>query len=191
MTRRTFLKRGLIGGALLILGGGATLTLLPTRESGTPLHPLEVLDPRAFQVLVAIARRLVSHPAANPVAIAHGVDAILGRMAPEAQEDMGKLLLLFESALSGLIFDGRVTPFSRRSAADQDRSLLSWRDSRLVIRRTGYQALRKLCFFAHYSMPSSWVLVGYPTPASVGTPYDDSQMGTPDWLKEHGVEGPL
>jgi hypothetical protein len=191
LNRRTFLKRGLLGGALLALGGGTMLAFRPTRYGAAPTRALVVLDPRAFQVLVAVARRIVTTEGADPVAIAHGIDGALASSPPEAQADIGKLLMLFENALGGLLFDGRVTPFTHLSPGEQDRVLERWRDSKLALRRTGYQALRKLCLASYYAMPSSWGPVHYPPPMSVGEPYDDSKMGTPEWLAEHGVEGPL
>ncbi len=189
--RRTFLKRGLLGAALLAIGGGSALALWPTLSTGVPTRPIVALSPRAFQVLVAVARRVVTTEGADPVAIAHGVDDSLVHLAPEAQTDFNRLLLLFENALGGLLLDGRGAPFTRLSPEEQDRVLLRWRDSRLALRRTGYQALRKLCVSSHYAMPSSWEKVGYPPPTPVGEPYDDSQMGTPEWLAEHGLEGPI
>jgi hypothetical protein len=191
MNRRTFVKRGVLGGLLLFLGGGTILAALPTLPGAVPTEPLRVLDARAFQVLVAIARRVVTEPGADPVAVAHGVDLALTYVPLEVQGDIGKLLLLFESALSGFVFDRRIKPFTRLDASSQDRVLASWRDSRVALRRTGYQALRKLCLAANYAMPSSWAAVHYPPPTPVGGAYDDSKMGTPEWLRENGIPGPL
>src|SRR5690349_21372510 len=92
MNRRTFLKRGFLGGAILALGGGATLSFLPSRRLLEPARALLVLDERAFQVLVAIARRVVTAPEADHLEIAHGVDEALSRAVPEAQADLTQLL---------------------------------------------------------------------------------------------------
>ncbi len=187
MNRRVFLKTGLVGGAILALGGTG-LALFPTRHLATPTRPLLALDDRGFQVLVALSGRVIVAPAADPVAIAHGVDAFTSRMPREVQRDVVRLLGLFESALGGLLLDGRAAPFTRLSPEGQDRVLERWRSSRLALRRGGYQALKKLCCLAHYSLPSSWAAVGFPPPTPVGEPYDDSTMGTPEWLKAHDLE---
>jgi hypothetical protein len=180
-SRRSFLKKGLIGGALLALGGGA-LAVYPSKEVGVATAPLEALEPRAFQVLVAFASRVITASGSNPVTIAHGADHTLSYALPETQEAINKLLGLFENALPGLLFDGRLQPFTRLSAQAQDAVLESWRTSRIELRRTGYQALRKLVLAAYYMEESSWGPLAYAPPRGFNA-YDDSQMGTPEWLR--------
>ena len=188
MERRTFLKTGLAGGALLALGG-VGLGLFPSRHLADPTRALLVVPETGFQVLVAVARRTVTEPGADAVAIAHGVDALASHMAREVQGDFVRLLGLFESALAGLLLDGRALPFTRLPADAQDAVLARWRSSSLALRRGGYQALKKLTCLAHYMTPSSWAEIGFPPPTPVGEPYDDSKMGTPAWLKERALEG--
>lgn len=190
MDRRTFMKRGLFGGGLLLLGGTG-LALTPTRASVALPGALRVLSPRTFQIVAAIARRVVVAPDADAATIALAVDGALTRLPVEAQEDVNKLILLFENALGGLLLDGRALPFTRLSPEAQDHVLERWRDSRFVVRRTGYQALRKLCLASHYASPASWASLPFPEPTPVHEPYDDSTMGTPEWSRAHGVEGPL
>lgn len=187
MNRRAFLRTGLAGGALLALGG-AGFAVFPTRHLADPTRALLVVGDTGFQVLVAVAGRVVTEPGADAVAIAHGVDALASRMAPEVQRDIVRLLGLFESALAGLVLDGRTVPFTRLSPDGQDAVLARWRSSRLVLRRGGYQALKKLSCLANYMLPSSWAEIGFPPPTPVGEPYDDSKMGTPAWLKERDLE---
>ena len=182
-SRRSFLRKGLIGGALLALGG-VGLAVYPSKEVGVATAPLEALEPRAFQVLVALASRIVTAAGSNPVAIAHGADRTLSYALPETQEAINKLLGLFENALPGLLLDGRLQPFTRLAAQSQDAVLESWRTSRLVLRRTGYQALRKLVLAAYYIDESSWGPLAYAPPRGFSAmAYDDSQMGTPEWLR--------
>lgn len=189
MNRRAFLKRGLLGAAVLLLGGSG-LALYPTLETARPTRQLRVLTERGFHVLVAIARRVVRTPDADAVAIAEAADDSLLWLTPEAQSDFNRLLGLFETALAGLVLDGRVRPFTRLSPDEQDRALESWRTSSLTLRRTGYQALRKLCLASHYAQPASWPSAHFPAPTPVGAPYDDSTMGTPAWNAERGLAGP-
>jgi hypothetical protein len=175
--RRTFIKRGLVGGAILLLGGGAGLALAPTKQLAAPTGPLLALEPRGFQVLVAVARRVL--PAgADAIAVAQGVDSTLSRAAPEVQKDFGKLLMLFENALPGLLFDGRALPFTRLSPESQDAVLRGWRDSKLALRRTGYQALRRICLAVYYADEASWPALGYTPPSGLNAmAYDDSKLG--------------
>jgi hypothetical protein len=185
--RRTFLKTGLFGAGLLFLGGTG-LAFFPTKSVASATRKLRVLDDQSFQVLVAVARRVIQDADADHVAIAQSIDESATRLPPEAQVDLRKLLSLFESALGGLVLDGRLLPFTRLAEKSQDEVLDRWRTSRIAIRRGGYQSLKKLCYVAHYSQPSSWPAIGFPTPAAVSGPYDDSKMGTPEWLKEHDLE---
>lgn len=186
-SRRSFLRTGLLGGALLAFGG-LGLSFYPSKEMGVPTAPLLVLEPRAFQVLVAVASRVVTAKGADPIAIAQGVDRALSYALPETQKGLNDLLGLFENALPGLLFDGHVKPFTRLSAESQDAVLESWRTSRITVRRIGYQALRKLCLAAYYMEESSWGPLAYEPPRGLNAmAYDDSQVGTPEWVRANSV----
>jgi hypothetical protein len=178
MNRRTFLKRGLAGAAVLALGAGG-LAVLPTKHLATPKRALAALSPRGFQVLVAFARRVVPERA-DPVDVVHGIDDGLRLFPREVRADVDKLLGLFENALPGLLLDGRMLPFTRLSPASQDAVMRHWRDSRIELRRAGYESLRRLCLAAAYKDEALWAAVGYAAPP-VGTfepiAYDDSKAG--------------
>src|ERR1700682_4604492 len=117
--RRSLLKRGLLGGFLLLLGGGTGLAFFPSKEGPSPPAPLLAFSPARFQVLVAVAAR-VAPSGADAVAVAQGVDRMFSYAPVEGREDFEKLLALFENALPGLLLDGHVLPFTRLSAAGQD-----------------------------------------------------------------------
>jgi hypothetical protein len=189
MNRRSFVQRGLFGGALLLLGGGG-LALYPTRHLASPTKALRVLDDRGFQVIVAVAARVISAPDADAIVLAERIDESLSRLPPEAQGDLRGLLGLFENALPGLLLDGRATPFTRLDGAAQDRALESWRDSSLLLRRSGYHALRRLCFIAYYGDERAWPGIHYGGPPDVGGFFhDDSKAGTPEWLAAQDKAG--
>lgn len=182
MNRRTFLKRGLFGGALLALAGTG-LSLVPGKPFGAPLGPLVSLEPKAFQTLAAFAARVVTAKGRDPIAIAQGVDKLLAGATPEARSDINKLLGLFDNALGSFVLDLRVRPFTRLDGAAQDEAIKQWRDSKLAVRRTGYEALRKLCLATYYADESSWGPLGYDPPVGLNKiAYDDSKAGTPEWL---------
>jgi hypothetical protein len=181
-SRRSFLKKGLFGGLVLAFGGGG-LALYPSGHVASPTAPLLVLKPTSFQVLVAVAGRMVVAKGADPVAIAHAADGALAGTPLEVQADVNKLLGLLENALPGLLLDARVQPFTRLSPESRDRVLESWRTSRLELRRSGYQALRKLCLASHYFEEASWSPLEYAPPTGLNAmAYDDSKAGTPEWL---------
>ena len=169
LPRRRFLQGGLLGGALLALGGG-TLALRATRLVPTPPEGLLVLSPGQYAVVDAFVRRMVpprpGFPTHEEVRTAFNADRILAGAEAGAQEDFRTLLDLFESALAGLLLTGRTAPFTRLSPEAQDAVIADWRDSGLVLRRTGYHALRALAAGAYYGSPRVWPAVGYPGPPS-------------------------
>lgn len=169
--RRSFLKAGLWGGLLLGVGGTG-LALWPTRRRHAPFKPLMVLDARELAILAQVAERMVGLPDADPVKIAHGVDESLALGPPELGADFKKLLGLLDSGLAGLLLDGRVRPFTHLEPADQDTALEQFRDSRILARRVGYQALRKLCLAGYYADAASWKALGYPGPPQLQLPDD-------------------
>ena len=169
MRRRGFLQLGLLGGALLSLSG-VGLALFPSRRVFSPRRALAVLDAGGFNVLAAIAARVLPIEGADPVAIAHGVDDSLALQNPEAQSDFRNLLKLVENGLAGLLLDGRPRPFTRLGPGEQDAALIAFRESRLVLRRSGYHALRKLCSGVYYSDERSWAGIAYPGPPAIAAP---------------------
>lgn len=165
MQRRSFLKRGLLGGVLLA-AGGTTLALSSTKLSFRPARALKVLGEKHFAIMAAIAARTIPE-GGDPVEVTHGVDDVLSIAVPETRDDVRGLLMLFENALAGLIFDGRFKPFTQLDGADQDAVLAAWRDSSITVRRGGYHALRKLTLASYYASTSVWEGVGYPGPPEI------------------------
>lgn len=164
MERRTFLKRGLLGGALLAVGGGTTLALRRSRIRYRAVAPVYVLDEQAFNIMATVVSRVMIAEGANNIEITHTIDQALARAVPEAQHDVIQLLHLLDNALVGFLLDGRRVPFTELDGFHQDAALLAWRDSRLTLRRGGYKALKNLCTTSFYRKNVSWKLVGYPGP---------------------------
>ncbi len=172
--RRGFLKKGLIGGALLLVGGAMPLALRETQLGPAPRAPLKLLTPSEYAVFAAIAARIVPGTAAPPtwptaqaLDCAGKVDALLARTHPETGLEFRQLLRLFESSVLGLVTTLRPTPFTQLSAADQDGRLESWRRSRVAVFRSGYQAVARLAHATYFSSPEIYPLVGYPGPPDV------------------------
>ncbi len=167
-SRRSLLKRGLAGGALLAAGGAGFLALRGGKRVPPPFDGLHVFSEREYAVLDALARRLVGTlpgwPSVEQVGVAQAVDRIAERTEPSVQAELKQLLGLFENALAGFLFGGRTRPFTALDAPAQDQVLAEWRDSRVALRRTGYNALRTLVLAGYYQSSLSWKPIGYPGP---------------------------
>src|SRR6185436_18372043 len=172
--RRGFLKKGILGGALLLIGGGAGLALRSTRLGKPPRKPLRLLAAGEHAVLAAIAARVVpgdgappAWPSAEAVDCAGKIDALLALAHPAVGEDFKRLLGLFENGLTGLFIHRSPTPFTQLAPSDQDARLEAWRRSRLTLLRSGYQALVRLVHATYFSSPEVYPVLGYPGPPGV------------------------
>ena len=174
LDRRRLLQRGLLGGALLVVGGALPLALRSTLVRRRPARPLRLLSIEEHAVFAAVAARLAPGddagprwPSAEALDCAGKVDALMATAHPEVGAEFRQLLRLFESAFFGLTFAGSPTPFSRCSPTAQDARLEAWRRSRLALLRSGYQALKRLAHAAYSSSPEIYALVGYAGPPDV------------------------
>jgi hypothetical protein len=172
--RRGFLKKGILGGALLLVGGGAGLALRGTKLSTAARKPLRLLSPGEHAVLAAVAARVVpgdgapaAWPSAEAVDCAGKIDGLLAMTHPAVGGEFKQLLGLFENGLAGLFIHGSPTPFTKLPPAEQDARLEAWRRSRLTLLRSGYQALVRLVHATYFSSPEVYPLLGYPGPPVV------------------------
>jgi long-chain-alcohol oxidase len=78
----------------------------------------------------------------------------LSMAADPAQVRQLRLVLrLLESRLANLLVTGRAVAFRDRTPADREHVLLGWANSRLALRRSAFQAFRKLLTFLAYADP--------------------------------------
>jgi hypothetical protein len=174
LDRRRFLKRGLVGGALLFLAGTVPLAFRSTLRRRAPGGPLHLLSDDEYAVFAAAAARLAPGPGAGPrwptadaLDCAGKADALMARVHPDVGSDFKRLLRLFESGLVGALVAGSPRPFTRAAPEEQDARLEAWRRSRLALLRSGYQALKRLAHATYYASPEIYALVGYPGPPDV------------------------
>jgi Gluconate 2-dehydrogenase subunit 3 len=171
LSRRSLIKRGLLGGALLAAGGVGFLAFREGAAVPLPADGLLVFTPAQFAVLDAVARRMVrprpGWPTVDEVGVARAADRIAARVEPSAQKELRQLLGLFDNGLAAFLLAGRTRPFTRLTGPEQDTVLADWRDSRLAVLRTGYAALRTLVLAGYYQSPSIWPAVGYGGPPGI------------------------
>ncbi len=172
--RRGFLKKGILGGVVLALGGGTALFLRPGKEVALPPEGLLALSPREYSVVLSLASRMVptsdGFPTVEAMRVGFNADRILTKVDDTALKEMKQLLNLFENALPNLLFGMRLAPFTQMPAAEQDAVIAEWLKSRLEIRRTGYSALRGLVLAAYFVKSETWAAVGYPGPPKFHDP---------------------
>lgn len=167
-TRRGFLRKGLVGGVLLALGGSAFLTLRRTRRAARPRDPLLVLSLDEYAIFAAVAARVVAvdgdSPPTDAVDVAGRADAAMALWPDSVQREFRQLLRLFENALLGAATGTGFAPFTGSEARRQDARLAAWSRSRIAIFRTGYQAITRLACTCYYAAPDAWPATGYPGP---------------------------
>ena len=180
-TRRGLFKKTL-GSALLLAAAGAVPVALQKTRERAPRKPLRFFTPAEYSVFAAVADRVLatsplepstelgplpSRPAAPlpaEVEVAEKADAFLAPLDAGSAKDLKQLLMLFDNALFSVVMGGPPRPFTRMSAEEQDRHLRSWATSRLAIRRTGFQALKRLAAAVYFGSPETYATVGYPGP---------------------------
>jgi hypothetical protein len=173
LDRRRFLKRGLLGGGLLLLAGSLPFALRSTLRR-QPRRELRLLSADEYAVFAAAAARLAPGDGAGPrwptaeaLDCAGKADALMARVHPDVGADFKRLLRLCESSLLGAVIAGSPRPFTRATPAEQDARLEAWRRSRVAVLRSGYQALKRLAHATYYSSPEVYGLIGYPGPPVV------------------------
>jgi hypothetical protein len=171
LSRRSLLKSGLWGGALVALAGTG-LTLQKTRRPLTSPAHLSVLSRDEYAVLVAIAdtlcpRRSKNIPSASELGIPEQIDAMFATADADQREGFKLALGLIESPLAGALFGERVQPFTQLDEKARARSLRSFRDSRLGARRTVYAGISALVMGLYWGNPRSWTRTGYGGPPDV------------------------
>jgi hypothetical protein len=173
-TRRQFLKRGLIGGGVLVLAGTLPFAFRTTALGRRPRRDLRLLSLEEHAVLSAACARIVpgdgagpTWPTADAVDCAGKIDALLATLHPDAGGDFRRLLRVFESGFLGTFIAASPRPFTRAAPAEQDARLEAWRRSRFTMLRSGYQALKRLTDAAYYSSPEVFARIGYPGPPEV------------------------
>jgi hypothetical protein len=186
--RRSFLRYGLLGGAVLVVGGSAWLGTRRTRPDPALTGPFTALSAEEMTVLAALAERLLparpGFPAPAEVELPRRIDGLVSLMPAPAQKELQQLVGLFENALAGFVLDGQWRTFTASSPEQQDARIRAWQRSRFRIRRTGYKALKKIVYGSYYGAPATWAALGYPGPPSIGAPIDRNAPFVPGTITE-------
>ena len=110
-------------------------------------------------------------PGASANAVANRIVAELEAVGrPKLVSDLLLFLRLVEQPLVNLALSGRPRAFSRMTQAQRERYLLRWAESAVPLRRTAFQAVKRLSLFVAYSSSDGernplWDGTGYARPA--------------------------
>ncbi|HYD96073.1 MAG TPA: twin-arginine translocation signal domain-containing protein [Noviherbaspirillum sp.] len=161
LSRRGFLKAGLIGAVVLAAGGG-----LYRMTAQTPGR--FVLDDTARSILAAIIPVMLKDgitpdPAHIGAAIIRVQDAIAG-LTLQAQKEVSDLFGLLALAPTRRFLAGVPDDWPQAKQEDVAAFLQSWRVSRVALFQAAYQGLHDLIAGPWYADESAWASIGYPGP---------------------------
>ena len=188
-SRRGLLKKTLGGAALLAAAGAVPVALRKTRLRQPP-HALQFFTAAEYSIWAAVAERVLAQeataatrepggqsaealleaahlpaaPSPLEVDVAGKADAFLAPLPEKDAKDLKQLLALFDNALFSFVTGGPARPFTQLDAAAQDAHLKAWQTSRLAVRRTGFQAMKRLCCAIYFAAPATYASMGYPGP---------------------------
>ncbi|HEV2150065.1 MAG TPA: GMC family oxidoreductase N-terminal domain-containing protein, partial [Longimicrobiaceae bacterium] len=118
------------------------------------------LSPSRRATLQALCSRIV--PTCPPETdLRAAVEARLAEGDPEVARQVAALLALFGHPAAGLLFSGRPRRFASLPPEAQDACLRDWETSRIPLRRTVFQAFRRLVLATFYGLPESHAGIGY------------------------------
>lgn len=166
LSRRRFLKAGLVaGGAILGIGGGGLLAL---RGRAPSVKGLQVLDAHEYRTLRSLVEVMLPKTDAIPIDpdsmdLPRAFDAFLADEPKHNVEDLQKALVLVE--FGPLVFDGRLTTFSRLAPAERADHWSQWAVSDNLLRRQVSIAMRKFLNLVYFDHEEVWPYIGYPGPS--------------------------
>jgi len=172
VSRRTLLKMGVAGGAMLLAARWLRAATATAGEA--PAAPR--LDADARAILAAITPVMLAGAlpagadgsAALREAMAGAEQAIAG-LPPAARKELGDLFSLLAFAPTRSLVAGVWKPWPEATQESIAAFLARWRESRFALLRSAYGALHQIIFGAWYAIPRAWGPIGYPGPPSLGS----------------------
>ena len=166
LSRRRFLKASLVaGGALLGLGGGGLLAL---RGRAPSVEGLRILDDHEYRTLRSLVEVMFPRTEAIPIEVEtmdlpRAFDGFLANEPEHNVADLQKALVLIE--LGPLVFDQRLSSFSRLDPEERSAHWQSWGTSDDLLRRQVSIAMRKFFNLVFFDQDEVWPFIGYGGPS--------------------------
>jgi hypothetical protein len=169
LTRRQFIKAGIIGGAALTAAGLFYSRGLKEAPSTAVLRGLTLSERTIVAALVPaiLAGVLPGSGEARSKAIAQTVDGVgvaIAGLSAAAQKELSELFSLLGIAPARVLLAGLWPSWEQASAAEVAAFLEGWRESRFALLRSAYAGLHDLVLGAWYGAPDAWEAIGYPGP---------------------------
>jgi hypothetical protein len=166
LSRRRFLKASLVaGGAILGVGGGGLLAL---RGRAPAVAGLRVLDDHEYRTLQSLVEVMLPRTDQIPIDVApmdlpRAFDEFLADEPEQNVKDLQKALVLIE--FGPLVFDKRITIFSRLPVGERSEHWEAWGLSESLLRRQVSIAMRKFFNLVYFDREEVWSHIGYPGPS--------------------------
>jgi hypothetical protein len=168
-TRRTLLKVGIAGSALLFAGRWLASPSEAAETSSTPAAALTYLTAADVVVLgrivpVMLHGALPQDDAQQRVAIGEiisGVDTTIGFQPPAVRQEIKDLFGLLTTGATRVVVAGIWKSWDKASTEDVWGFLDKWRNSRFDLLRSAYLGLNNLIVGSWYGNPKSWSPIGY------------------------------
>lgn len=171
ITRRTLLKAGVAGGAVLVFARWAVTSYSPEPASHPPGS---ALDPAARTIIAAIVPVMLAGALVDArssvearAEVVAGVDRAVAGLPPASRNELEQLFALLSFAPTRALVAGVWSPWPEASPESIAAFLASWRDSRFDLLRSGYGALHQLILAAWYGNVRAWPAIGYAGPPSL------------------------
>ena len=163
MKRRTLIKLGVVGGAVLAIAAGSLALIQPARRDGK-------LTERGRAVFAALASAvLAGWLPAEPESRAGAVEAHLGRielalagLPPALQAEVDELFTVLGSTAGRLALTGLRSDWSVATPSELTVALQGMRESTLAVRQQAFHALHDLTNSSYLSDSATWAAIGYP-----------------------------
>lgn len=128
--------------------------------------PMPQSPRRARAALEALCRRIVpaAYESEPPIDIVAHVEQRIASLDPAMRRDVIGALHFFDHPITGMFLSGRPRRFSTLPPAEQDAMLHEWERSSLALRRTVFQAMRRLILATYYTLPAAHREIGYLPP---------------------------
>ena len=171
VTRRQFLKAGVVGGVTLAaVGSWYWHRHHGAGRSGDGYG----LDAKGHTVVAALAPVLLRGALPEPPrqdaaieAVVAGVDQAIMGLSAAARKEVMQLFALLAFAPTRTLVAGVSEPWSSATRGEIEAFLERWRFSRFQLLQTGYAALHDLVLGAWYGNPASWAAIDYPGPPEI------------------------